>query len=95
MGESGESRECEARIDTAGAIRITPLASGIELYFPPLRSAGSALMLALFGAACSMIGLAAVAGLARSGESAPASMLHAAPKSASINAEPAARKGGK
>lgn len=75
MGESGESREGEARIDTAGAIRITPLATGIALDFPPLRAAGSALMLALFGAACSMIGLAAVAGLARSGESASASML--------------------
>jgi hypothetical protein len=58
-----------------GAIRVTPLASGSELYFPPLRAAGSALMLALFGLACSMIGLAAVAGLARSGETAAASML--------------------
>ncbi len=78
MGESGESRQSESRIDTVrtiGAIRITPLASGIELYFPPLRAAGSALMLALFGLACSMIGLAAVAGLARSSESAAASFL--------------------
>jgi hypothetical protein len=60
---------------SVGAIRITPLASGSELYFPPLRAAGSALMLALFGLACSMIGLAAVAGLARSGDTAAASML--------------------
>jgi hypothetical protein len=78
MGESGESRQGESRIDTpksVGAIRITPLASGSELYFPPLRAAGSALMLALFGLACSMIGLAAVAGLARSGDTAAASML--------------------
>ena len=78
MGESSESRQSESRINTVsnvGAIRITPLASGVELYFPPLRAAGSALMLALFGLACSMIGLAAVAGLARSGESAAASLL--------------------
>ena len=78
MGESGESREGESRIDTVrtlGAVRITPLACGMELYFPPLRAAGSALMLALFGLACSMIGLAAVAGLARSGETAAASLL--------------------
>lgn len=78
MGESGESREGESRIDTErtiGAIRVAPLATGIELYFPPLRAVGSALMLALFGLACSMIGLAAVAGLARSSESAAANML--------------------
>jgi hypothetical protein len=78
MGESSESRQSESRIDTvsnAGAIRVTTLPAGVELYFPPLRAAGSALMLALFGLACSMIGLAAVAGLVRSGESASASML--------------------
>jgi hypothetical protein len=60
---------------SVGAIRIAPLAYGIELHFPPLRAAGSALMLALFGLACSMIGLAAVAGLARSGETAATSLL--------------------
>jgi hypothetical protein len=60
---------------TVGAIHITPHAGGIALYFPPLRAAASALMLALFGVACSVIGLAAISGLARSGESAPASML--------------------
>lgn len=78
MGESGQSRQSESGIDTnrtVGAIRVTPLASGIELYCPPLRAAGSALMLAFFGLACSMIGLAAVAGLSRSSESASASML--------------------
>lgn len=75
MGEGGESRAGEARIDTVGAIRITPVTSGVELYFPPLRATGSALTLALFGAACSIIGLAAIAGLAFSGESAAASML--------------------
>ena len=47
-----------------------PRADGIALYFPPLRAAGSALMLALFGGACSVIGLAAISGLVRSGESA-------------------------
>jgi hypothetical protein len=78
MGKGSESRQSESRINTVtnvGAIRITPLTAGVELYFPPLRAAGSALMLALFGLACSMIGLAAVAGLARSGESAAASLL--------------------
>jgi hypothetical protein len=78
VGEGGESREGESRIDTPksiGAIRITPRAAGIELYFPPLRAAGSALMLASFGLACSMIGLAAVAGLVRSGDTATASLL--------------------
>ncbi|MEO8442307.1 MAG: hypothetical protein ABI547_07455 [Betaproteobacteria bacterium] len=78
MGESGQGGESETRIDTStsiGAIHVTPLASGIELYFPPLRAAGSALMLALFGLACSVIGLAAIAGLVRSGDTAAASML--------------------
>jgi hypothetical protein len=78
MGESGESCQGEGRINasrTVGAIHITPHSSGVRLYFPPLRAAGSALMLALFGGACSVIGLAAIAGLARSGESATASML--------------------
>ena len=76
MGESGESREDQARVGrTVGAIHIVPNAAGIVLYFPPLRAAGSALMLALFGAACSVIGLAALLGLVRSGETATASML--------------------
>jgi hypothetical protein len=76
VGESRQSGESEGRINAtgavrvAGAIRITELESGIALYFPPLRAAGSALMLALFGAACSIIGLAAISGLVRSGESA-------------------------
>ena len=60
---------------TVGAVHITQRADGIALYFPPLRAAGSALTLALFGGACSVIGLAAVAGLARSGETAATSML--------------------
>jgi hypothetical protein len=78
MGEGGESGQGEGRIDssrTVGAIHLIPRASGVALYFPPLRAAGSALMLALFGGACSVIGLAAISGLARSGESAAASML--------------------
>jgi hypothetical protein len=58
-----------------GAILVTTRAQGVELYFPPLRAAGSALMLALFGIACGVIGAAAVSGLARSGDSATASML--------------------
>ncbi len=78
MGESGESRQGESRIDavhTIGAIQVTPRAGGVGLYFPPLRAAGSALMLALFGIACSVIGLAAISGLVRSGETAAASLL--------------------
>jgi hypothetical protein len=78
MGESGESRQGQARVDTfrtVGAIHITPRADGVALYFPPLRAAGSALMLALFGGACSVIGLAAISGLARSGETAATSLL--------------------
>jgi len=78
MGEGRESREGEGRIDsprTVGAIHVTPRADGVALHFPPLRASASALMLALFGGACSVIGLAAISGLARSGETAAASML--------------------
>jgi hypothetical protein len=78
MGESRESREGESRIGTPrhiGPVRITPLPSGIALYFPPLRAAASALMLAFFGVACSIIALAAMAGLVRSGDTEAASML--------------------
>ena len=77
MGESGKSGEGKGRINphTVGAIQVTARANGVGLYFPPLRTAGSALMLALFGLACTVIGLASISGLARSGESAPASML--------------------
>jgi len=78
MGESGEGRQSESGIDiprTIGAIHVAPLASGIALIFPALRAAGSALMLALFGVACSIIGLAAIAGLVRSADTAAASML--------------------
>jgi hypothetical protein len=78
MGESGKSREGQGRIKpsrTIGVILVTPREAGVELYFPPLRAAADALMLALFGIACSVIGLAAVSGLVGSGESAAASML--------------------
>jgi hypothetical protein len=79
VGEGGESRQGEGRIIdstyTIGAIHVTPRADGLALYFPPLRATASALMLALFGGACSVIGLAAISGLARSGETAAASML--------------------
>jgi hypothetical protein len=78
MGESGERGEGQGRVtlsQTIGAIQVTPRAGGVELYFPPLRAAGSALMLALFGIACSVIGLAAISGLVRSGESAAASLV--------------------
>lgn len=82
MGQGRASGQGAARLSgppdttvTPGAIQITARAHGAELYFPPLRAAGSALMLALFGAACGVIGTAAVSGLVRSGESATASML--------------------
>ncbi len=60
---------------SVGAVRIMQCPDGIALYFAPLRAAGSALMLALFGGACSVIGLAAVSGLVSSGETAAVSML--------------------
>ena len=76
MGESGESRESQGRVKrVVGAIHVTPRPSGVGLFFPPMRAAGSALMLALFGVACTVIGLAAISGLARSGETASASLL--------------------
>lgn len=78
MGEGGEGREPENRVSAApqpGAFRLLPLEAGIALYFPPLRAAGAALMLGLFGVACSMIALASIGGLARSGETETASML--------------------
>ena len=78
MGEGGKSRQGEGRVDTrftVGAIHVTLRADGVTLYFPPLRATASALLLALFGGACSVIGLAAISGLARSGETAAASML--------------------
>ncbi len=78
MGEGGESRARESRVDASpdlGAIRVIRLDAGVGLYFPPLRTAGAALMLALFGIACTMIGLAAIAGLVRSGDTQAASML--------------------
>lgn len=82
MGEGRASGQGTARLTgppgatvTLGAIRITTRAPGAELFFPPLRAAGSALMLALFGAACGVIGAAAVFGLVRSGDSEAASLL--------------------
>ena len=67
--------ESPASPRTLGAILITPRTPGVELHFPPLRAAGSALMLGLFGVACGVIGAAAISGLARSGDSATASLL--------------------
>lgn len=78
MGQGCESRESEDRINgprTVGAILIVPYAASVGLHFPALRAAGSALMLGLFGGACSVIALAAVSGLVRSGETAATSML--------------------
>lgn len=81
MGEGRAGGQGAARLTEPpgilrfGALLVTPRARGVEMYLPPLRAAGSALMLALFGVACTVIGAAAVSGLARSGESATASML--------------------
>lgn len=58
-----------------GAVRVTRRGPVSDLYFPPLRAAGSALMLAFFGVACSVIGLAAISGLARSSDAEAANML--------------------
>jgi len=77
MGEGRESCEGESRIDALreAGLHVTPHAHGLALYFPPLRSAAAASMLALFGLACSLIGLASVGGLARSADSEAASMV--------------------
>lgn len=82
MGEGRASGQGAARLTaspgttvTLGAILITTRAPGVELHFPALRAAGSALMLGFFGVACGVIGAAAVSGLARSGGSETASML--------------------
>ncbi|HKA43408.1 MAG TPA: hypothetical protein VKF40_15620 [Burkholderiales bacterium] len=56
----------------AHTVRLTRLPEGIELYFPPLRTPGAALALALFGAACFIPGFfaaVAVAPLAETGAS--------------------------
>ena len=58
-----------------GVIRVTVHGCDLELYFPPLRTAGSALMLAFFGAACGVIGGAAISGLLHSGDSTATNLL--------------------
>lgn len=56
-------------------MHVTVHGRDAELYFPPLRTAGSALMLALFGAACGVIGGAAISGLLHSGDSSATNLL--------------------
>lgn len=82
MGEARESSESQGPLNglpevphRIGAACITARGPGVELHFPPLRATGSALMLALFGAACSVIGIAAIAGLLRSSGSVAATLL--------------------
>ena len=58
-----------------GPIHVIAHGHDVELYFPPLRTAGSTLMLALFGAACGVIGGAAISGLLHSGDSSATSLL--------------------
>lgn len=47
----------------AERFRVTSSAEGLELYFPPLRRPLAAARLALFGAACLLLGLFATAGV--------------------------------
>jgi hypothetical protein len=82
MGEGRQSREGESGVNGSagiprrfGAMHVTVHGRDVELYFPPLRTAGSALMLALFGAACGFISGAAISGLLNSGDSAATSAL--------------------
>ena len=58
-----------------GAVRMTQRGPVIELYFPPLRAAGSSFLLALFGAACCVIGGAAISGLVHSSTTFAANLL--------------------
>ena len=74
MSQGCRNKAPHASLDFGGA-RVTQRESGIELYFPPLRAAGSAFMLALFGAACCVIGGAAIWGLLHSGATYSASLL--------------------
>ena len=82
MGEGCQSGESKSRVSELegiprwlGAMQVKVHGRSVELYFPPLRAAGSALMLALFGAACGFIGGAAISGLVNSGDSAATSSL--------------------
>ena len=82
MGEGRQSREGESGVNglpgtprRLGAIRVTEHGCNLELYSPPLRTAGSALMLAFFGAACAVIGGAAISGLLHSGDSTATNLL--------------------
>jgi|GEM_PF-1258451 hypothetical protein len=75
MGARGEGSENSGRVNASrsiGGVQITESGGTTQLCFPPRRAAGSALMLTIFGAACSIIGVMSVAGLERSGDS-PAS----------------------
>ncbi len=75
MGARGEGSENSGRVNASrsiGGVQITESGGTTQLCFPPRRAAGSALMLTIFGAACSIIVVMSVAGLERSGDS-PAS----------------------
>ena len=71
-GKDGFAVATELR---AAGLEVAPHADGVALYFPPLRAAAAAAMLALFGLACSLIGLASMSGLASSGSEESASLL--------------------
>ena len=56
-------------------MRLTRSVQGIELYFPPFRTPGAALALALFGMACFIPGFFAVIAMAPLAESGAAGMI--------------------
>jgi hypothetical protein len=56
-------------------VRLTRFPQGIELYFPPLRTPGAALALALFGVACFIPGFFAAIAVTPLAESGPAGVL--------------------
>lgn len=57
------------------AVRLTRSHHGLELYFPPLRNPGAALMLALFGVSCFIPGFFATIAVAPLSEYGPGGMI--------------------
>ena len=75
---SGAERQRDPPPDSAiaiGAIQIATRGPVVEMAFPPLRAAASALMLAAFGTACPVIGTTAILGLSGSDGSTAGSLL--------------------
>jgi len=57
------------------AVRLTRSHHGVELYFPPLRNPGAALMLALFGVSCFIPGFFAAIAVAPLSEYGPGGVI--------------------